>query len=371
MGQRLPKERPVKISFKPEPGAFAVSCRMTGRVEEVSKGDYKEHNDRVQLLVKRYQLLTAAQHEMDAMSVEEALLWVDLAIPMKTWFYNEEGSTSSLTGAASLLFEEIKWPLDHVRPTLQQDAISVIERLVFRDFWTGEQLSRDNCKWMPLIPCKYVDIRNMVCVNPRVDASTPFDKLLMTVPKIGAVHWESVREDTPLPHDRLPLNQLPERPKAVLEQMSTMVCEKGTAVVPRSSVVAWIARIYLYLVDKFGLEAVPDGYMDHKELLEYVKLERTYEEYWFEVLCSRLTKDFNPFVLMDASQRTKYATEVLCRCTDTLALPPTRDFEYTVTAIFEKRVATVVSPSGETFDVDMDDPDLDPGIKEAIDAFRE
>lgn len=371
MGQRLPKERIVRPARdKPEPGAFAVQCRTAGRLQYLEKAEFKESADRIRLLVARYKLLVAAQHEQPPMSIEEAVAWVDLALPMKTWLYNEDGCISSLTGAVSLLQEEVKWPLDHVNPRLRAHAEEVIEKMVFRDFWTGETLSRDSCKWMPLIPCKYLDVRNFVCVNPRIDATSAFDALLLVIPKGESVIWESTRADTPLPKDELPLRQIPERQKPLVDSLSTTVVDAGRGVVPRTSVLGWIARVYLYLVDKFGVESVPSDYLDPAAVLDFVKLERTYEEYYFELMCSHITSDFNPFMLLPAKARSVYAEEVLRR-TDTLAIPQPRDFQYTVTGVYTKTVATVVDASGEAFEVDTDDPELDPMIQEALKAYQE
>lgn len=328
--------------------------------------------ERIKLLVARYRLLVVAQHQQEPMSVEEALSWVDLALPMKTWLYNEDAAVSSLTGASCLLQSDVEWPLDHVRSSLKEGAVGVIEKLVFRDFWTGECLSRETCKWMPLIPCKYVDVRNMVCVNPRVDASSAFQRLLMILPKTGDVCWESVRADTPLPDDELPLKQLPQRHPAKYDSQPTLVCDQGEAVLPRSSVLGWTARVYTYLVDKYGRDSVPADYCDEKALVDFCKLERTYEEFYFELLCSRLTGDFNPLVLLDAPQRYKYAQYVLQRPVDERANPLPREFEFTVTATYEKRMATVVDNiAGDTLEVDVDDPDLDPAIREALEAYTE
>ncbi len=371
MGQRLPKERLVRQApDKPEPGAFVVQCRTAGRLRYLEQTEFKESADRIRLLVARYKLLVAAQHEQPPMSIEEAVAWVDLALPMKTWLYNEDGCISSLTGAVSLLQEEVKWPLDHVSHSLRSHAEEVIEKMVFRDFWTGETLSRDACKWMPLIPCKYLDVRNFVCVNPRVDATNAFETLWLVMPRGESVIWEAVRADTPLPKDELPLRQIPERHKPEADSLSTIVVEAGRGVLPRTSVLGWIARIYLYLVDKFGIESVPADYLDPTAVADFVKLERTFEEYYFEVMCSCITKDFNPFMLLPTKARSVYA-EVVLRRTDTLAVPQPRDFQYTVTGVYTKTMATVVDASGESFEVDTDDPELDPMIHEALQAYQE
>ena len=371
MGQRLPSARPVRE--KPQPprsGAFEVQCRMGSRLEVLEKAEFKEKRERIQLLVHRYRLLTVAQHDQPPMSIDEALSWVDLALPMSMWLYNENACTSSLTGAVCLLQSEIEWPLDHVPVGLRDDAERVIEKLVFRDFWTGEQLSSDSCKWMPLVPCKYVDVRNMVAVNQRLDASSAFERVVLIIPKTGTVAWESQRADSMLPRDELPLKSLPERHQVASDSRSTLVCEQGLGVVPRSSVVGWIARVFVYLIDKFGPQSVSADFIERKALVDLVKLERTFEEFYFEVLCSRLTGDFNPLVLLGRDERGKYAQAVLER-EEALAQPLAREFEFTVTAVYEKRVASVVDASGDEFEVDIDDPQLEPAIKEALTAFTE
>ena len=75
-------------------------------------------------------------------------------------------------------------------------------------------------------------------------------------------------------------------------------------------------------------------------------------------------------MLLPTKARSVYA-EVVLRRTDTLAVPQPRDFQYTVTGVYTKTMATVVDASGESFEVDTDDPELDPMIHEALQAYQE
>lgn len=239
-------------------------------------------------------------------------------------------------------------------------------------------------RFMPLVPCDFPDARNVVVVHCALRRAVPYQRIESDLPKSAAalVRIKETAGECLLANDEFdPRNLLPEHfvvAPAPPERETVVLSD--TQIRPRAGVLGWIARVYVYLVDKYGRDAVSRHFITDQQAIDWVALTRSNQELYFEQLAAHLTGDYNPFVLLSRPDRVKYARAVLLE-RKTSALPSSpmlgkkkeeSDFEWTVTSMYQSEVVEVVNHrTGETKIIALGDPTVDPSILESIEAFTE
>lgn len=367
-----------------------MSADLTSKsVAEESKGD-STLKIRRDALVARFNLLQDAHTKPVLMPLEEAMQWRDLVVELKACLYNEHSSCSSHdtmgTIVASAFDTVIPMLVERIpRKDLRPGATMHLQRLLHRCFWSGAMLQpQSTLRFMPLVPCDFPDARNVVAVHCALRRAVPYQRIESDLPKSAAalVRIKETAGECLLANDEFdPRNLLPEHfvvAPAPPERETVILSD--TQIRPRAGVLGWIARVYVYLVDKYGRDAVSRHFITDQQAIDWVALTRSNQELYFEQLAAHLTGDYNPFVLLSRPDRVKYARAVLLE-RKTSALPSSpmlgkkkeeSDFEWTVTSMYQSEVVEVVNHrTGETKIIALGDPTVDPSILESIEAFTE
>lgn len=350
-------------------------------------------------LLARFRLLESAQTRPIVMSVTEAMQWSDLVVPLGACLYNEHSSCSShdaMSVIVASVFETVPSMLVNriQREDLRPGASVHLQKLLCRCFWSGTLLNpTTTLRFMPLVPCDFPDVRNMIAVHCALRRAVPFRHIETTdlapnkAPLRASSTYLRVREtngECLLIKDEWDVhNNLPEHYAAApcREDKETVIISDAH-IKPRDAVQGWIARVLVYLIDKYGRDHVPLSYIqDTNVLLQWVALPRTLQEIWFEQVAAHVTGDYNPLLLLSRQKRVEYAKIVLTRrdhesmASSTSPSTKTeetkaRDFEWTVTSVYQSEVAEVIhNTTNETKVVVVGDPSVDPTIAESISAF--
>jgi len=391
LGFELPTSTKPKSEPKTRNGAPQIRTQNSVCVQRITAANLPDEALRIRrdAFVARFKLLQEAQTRPILMPLEEAMEWRDLVVELGTCLYNEHSSCSSHDAMGSIMASA----LETVSPMLVQriarkdlwpGATLHLQRLLCRCFWSGVLLQTNNTlRFMPLVPCEFPDARNVVAVHYALRRAAPYHRIETQLPKstTSLLRIREVSAECLLVNDELdPRNVLPEHFHIASDQETVILSD--TQIKPRPSVLGWIARVYVYLIDKYGRDAVSRHFITDAQALEWIALPRSSQEVYFEQVAAHLTGDYNPLVLLSRKDRAKYARAVLVErksssCVhhfnhESKSMDQNRDFEWTVTSMYQSEVAEVVhNETGETRIVALGDPTTDPTITDSIQAFME
>lgn len=408
MGQTLAPEINLGFDFHPERKAANVDFVKTRNgaprirsqnavcVQRIMKIETKDSPDsalkiRRDAFVSRFKLLQEAQTKPMLMPIEEAMQWRDLVVELRACLYNEHSACSSYDAASTIMaaaFETVSPMLIQRIPQkdLWPGATMHLQRLLHRCFWSGALLhAHTTLRFMPLIPCDFPDVRNIVAVHCALRRAVPYQRIETTLPKThtALLRIKETNGECLLVNDEFDArNVRPEHFAVAPSPNQETVFLSDTQVKPRVAVLGWIARVYVYLVDKYGRDAVGRNFAPDDQILEWIGFARSNQEVYFEQVAAHLTGDYNPLVLFSRKDRIEYARAVLLERKDSLrsvstvdtasATTTAHDFEWTVTSMYHAEVAEIVhSKTSETRVVVVGDPSNDDSVAESIQAFME
>lgn len=386
------------FATKTRNGAPRIRTQNAACVQRILNIETKDSDSALKIrrdaFVAKFKLLQEAQTRPIVMPIEEAMQWRDLVVDLGACLYNEHSACSSYDAASTIMTAAF----DTVSPMLVQripqkdmwpGATMHLQRLLHRCFWSGTLLqAQTTLRFMPLIPCDFPDIRNVVAVHCALRRAVPFQRIETELPKSGTslLRIKETNGECLLLNDEFDVrNVRPEHFNAAPSPNQETVVLSDTQIKPRASVLGWIARVYVYLVDKYGRDAVGRNFVSDVQVLEWVGFTRSSQEMYFEQVAAHLTGDYNPLVLLSRKDRVKYARTVLTERKEHASSSSSRnipivnasssadyDFEWTVTSMYQAEVAELVhTETNETRIVVVGDPNNDASIAESIQAFME
>ncbi len=402
MGQTLAPEinlgfdlhtHPKTVEFvKTRNGAPRIRSQNAACVQRMMKIETKDSDSALRIrrdaFVARFKLLQEAHTRPILMPIEEAMQWRDLVVDLGACLYNEHSACSSYDAASAIMAAAF----DTVSPMLVQripqkdmwpGATMHLQRLLHRCFWSGTLLqAQTTLRFMPLIPCDFPDVRNTVAVHCALRRAVPYQRIETELPKTGTalLRIKETNGECLLMNDEFDVrNVRPEHFVAAPSPNQETVVLSDTQIKPRASVLGWIARVYVYLVDKYGRDAVGRNFASDAQILEWIGFARSNQEVYSEQVAAHLTGDYNPLVLLPRKDRVKYARTVLLERKDVPRSMPIassssvdHDFEWTVTSMYQAEVAELVhAETNETRIVVVGDPNNDASISDSVQAFME
>ena len=387
-----PPKKPQADFAKTRNGAPRIRSQNAACVQRMMKIETKDSDSTLKIrrdaLLTRFRLLQEAQTRPMLMPIEEAMQWRDLVVELGVCLYNEHSACSSYDAAGTIMaaaFETVSPML--VQRIPQQDlrpgATMHLQRLLHRCFWSGALLqAQTTLRFMPLIPCDFPDVRNIVAVHCALRRAVAYQRIETDLPKTGTalLRIKETNGECLLVNDEFDARNV--RPEhftiAPLPNQETIVLS-DTQIKPRTSVLGWIARVYVYLIDKYGRDALGRNFASDAQILEWIGFARSDQEMYFEQVAAHLTGDYNPLVLLSRKDRIKYARVVLTERKDKVSpvaetprASSNCDFEWTVTSMYQAEVAEMVhAETNETRIVVVGDPNNGASVTESIQAFME
>ena len=266
-------------------------------------------------------------------SLQARATFPDAAIPIHTlvdWtvhcatstqaaVYSPKGQLPSEPLAVDLIARRLQQvQMSELFPMMTQVAEGRKARsLLTKCYWTGTQCPRESVG--EIVPCKFVDCRNFAvsCFD------RPICQLFNTVQALNNSGFQGLTLNGCISETQ---HSQPSSSKNVttisqgfreLDPVPTVVGISETsrcwAACPRISMRGRLARLILYLYDKYGKDAVPIEFIPDNLLLTWVVSEPTEEEIVHELFMVHMLGDVNPLVFMPPILRSRYATNIIRR----------------------------------------------------------